>query len=89
MWEWIRAANRHDGDVGDSDLREMLGVLALEGLFAAPAEAPAEVVALATARRRAREARDFARADELRVRIEALGWSVRDTATGFELTPLQ
>ncbi|HEY7967357.1 MAG TPA: cysteine--tRNA ligase [Solirubrobacteraceae bacterium] len=89
MWDWIRAANRHDGDVGDSDLREMLGVLALEGLFAAPAEAPAEVVALATARRRAREARDFARADELRVRIEALGWSVRDTATGFELTPLQ
>ena len=89
MWEWIRAANRHDGDVGDADLREMLDVLALENLFAEPEEAPAEVVALAAARQQAREAREFARADELRARIEALGWSVRDTANGFELTPLQ
>ncbi|HEY5390050.1 MAG TPA: cysteine--tRNA ligase [Solirubrobacteraceae bacterium] len=87
MWEWIRAANRHDDEVGDADLREMLGVLALDNLFA-QAHAPAEVVALAAARQEARAARDFARADELRGRIEALGWSVRDTAGGFELTPL-
>ncbi|HLW96092.1 MAG TPA: cysteine--tRNA ligase [Solirubrobacteraceae bacterium] len=87
MWEWIRAANRHDDEVGDADLREMLAVLALENLFA-QADAPAEVVALAAARQEARAARDFARADELRGRIEALGWSVRDTADGFELTPL-
>ncbi|HEX4032916.1 MAG TPA: cysteine--tRNA ligase [Solirubrobacteraceae bacterium] len=87
MWEWIRGANRHDGEVGDGDLREMLGVLGLANLFTLT-QAPAEVVALAVARQQARAARDFARGDELRARIEALGWSVRDTAGGFELTPL-
>jgi cysteinyl-tRNA synthetase len=86
MWEWIRSANRHDGEVGDRDLREMLGVLGLENLFAHE-QAPGELVALAVARQEARAARDFARGDELRARIEALGWSVRDTAGGFELTP--
>jgi cysteinyl-tRNA synthetase len=86
MWEWIREANRRDGPVGDRDLREMLGVLALENLFEV-AGAPAAVVALATARQSARAAGDFARADALRAQIEAAGWSVRDSATGFELSP--
>jgi cysteinyl-tRNA synthetase len=88
MFDWIRRANSHDGPVGDRDLREMLGVLALENLFEV-AGAPDEVVALAAARQEARTARDFARADELRERIEASGWSVRDTASGFELAPLR
>jgi cysteinyl-tRNA synthetase len=88
MFDWIRRANSHDGPVGDRDLREMLGVLALENLFEV-AGAPDEVVALAAARQEARAARDFARADELRERIEASGWSVRDTASGFELAPLR
>jgi cysteinyl-tRNA synthetase len=87
MFDWIRRANSHDGPVGERDLREMLGVLALENLFEV-AGAPAEVIALAAARQEARAARDFAGADELRERIEASGWSVRDTASGFELAPL-
>ena len=87
MWEWIRKANRHASPVGDRDLREMLGVLALENLFEV-AGAPDEVVALAAARHEARTAGDYARADELRGRIEAAGWSVRDTPEGFELAPL-
>jgi cysteinyl-tRNA synthetase len=87
MWEWIREANRRDGDVGDGDLREMLGVLGLENLLES-ASAPAEVVALASERQDARAVRDFASADELRARIEVLGWLVRDTADGFDLTPL-
>jgi cysteinyl-tRNA synthetase len=88
MWDWIRQANRGGvGEVGDGDLREMLGVLGLENLFEV-AGAPAEVVALAAARQRARGSGDYAQADELRARIEAAGWSVRDTPGGFELAPL-
>jgi cysteinyl-tRNA synthetase len=87
MWEWIREGNRSPAAVGDRDLREMLGVLGLENLFEL-AGAPDEVVALATARQRTRAGGDFAHADELRAQIEAAGWAVRDTPSGFELTPL-
>jgi cysteinyl-tRNA synthetase len=88
MWEWIRAANRRGSDVGDADLREMLGVLALENLLDAEAGPPDELIALADERQAARASRDFARADALRDQIAALGWSVRDTAAGFELARL-
>ena len=89
MWEWIREANRRGAGVGDADLREMLGVLALENLLDADAPAPPEVVALADARRAARAAGDYGRADDLRAQIETLGWAVRDSpgGGGYELTP--
>jgi cysteinyl-tRNA synthetase len=87
MWEWIRQANRSKQGVGDRDLREMLGVLALENLFEVTG-APEEVLALAQERRRARVEGDYARADELRAQVEGAGWSVRDTPDGFELAPL-
>jgi cysteinyl-tRNA synthetase len=85
MWEWIREANRREDPIGDRDLREMLGVLALENLFDV-AGAPTAIVSLAQERQSARAAGDFARADELRAQIEAAGWSVRDTPAGFELS---
>jgi len=87
--EWIRDATGAAVAVkGDAHLREMLGVLGLESLLAAPAEAPADVEALATKRERARAERDFPGADRLRGEIAALGWEVRDVAGGFELLPL-
>ena len=49
---------------------------------------PAEVLALAQEREDARACRDWGAADGLRQRIAALGWQVRDTATGPELSPL-
>jgi len=49
--------------------------------------APPELVALAEARQKAREARDFTKADELRSLIEADGWEVRDIWNGFRLVP--
>jgi len=67
--------------------RSRLDVLGLAGL-AAEDEVPAEVVALAEERRSARAARDFARADELRARIEEHGFVVRDAGERFELVPL-
>ena len=89
MWEWVREANRRGDGVGDGDLREMLAVLGLENLFET-ASAPAEVEALARERSAARAEGDYARADALRVRIEELGWSVRDTpAGGYDLAALE
>jgi cysteinyl-tRNA synthetase len=82
--EWRREAA--DGD-GADDRRDMLGVLGLAGLLDEEAGAPAEVVALADARARAREARDFAESDRLRDELLAAGWVVRDGADGWELVP--
>jgi cysteinyl-tRNA synthetase len=87
--EWLREATSSAGPPpGDSHLREMLGVIGLEELLAAPVQAPAEVRELAERREQARGARDFAAADELRDELAALGWEVRDAAGGFELLPL-
>jgi hypothetical protein len=54
---------------------------------AADETVPDEVLALADARQSARRARDWARADQLRSKIEALGWQVQDTPDGPTLTP--
>jgi cysteinyl-tRNA synthetase len=87
---WIHeAAGPIYGDSpGDSHLREMLGILGLESLLVASAQAPADVEELARRRELARTERDFAAADRLRDEITALGWEVRDGPGGFELLPL-
>jgi cysteinyl-tRNA synthetase len=87
-FDWVREANRATSPVGDQDLREMLDLLGLAGLLDAEAiAAPAEAVALAEAREAARRERDWARADQLRDELRALGWEVRDGADGQELLP--
>jgi cysteinyl-tRNA synthetase len=63
---------------------EVLDVLGLGGL-AREEEAPPELVELAERRELARRERDFALADELRDRIAAAGWEVRDTTRGPRL----
>jgi cysteinyl-tRNA synthetase len=83
LWAWVGEANRRGG-AGDDHLREMLGVLGLEHLLEAD-EAPASVRELADRRAVARAARDFAEADRLRDELHALGWAVRDAASGPEL----
>jgi cysteinyl-tRNA synthetase len=67
-------------------LRRALAVFGLDSL-AERADAPAEIVALAEERLRARAAKDFAESDRLRDEIAAAGWDVRDAAGGFELVP--
>lgn len=49
---------------------------------------PQEVLALVEERKSARKAKDFARADELRDRIAALGYAVKETRQGTEITKL-
>jgi cysteinyl-tRNA synthetase len=88
VFEWVREANRAPAGSGDGDLREMLGVLALDNLLEpAAAPAPDEVVELSAARERARAERDYAEADRLRAEIRAHGWEVRDSPDGPELLP--
>jgi len=48
---------------------------------------PAEVAQLAKDRENARLAKDWKKSDELRYRISARGWEVRDTKDGQKLTP--
>jgi cysteinyl-tRNA synthetase len=87
--EWLREASSGEWDSpGDAHLREMLGVLGLESLLTASAQAPPEVHELALQREQARTDRDFAAADTLREQIAALGWEVRDGPGGFDLIPL-
>ena len=57
------------------------------GLGEASTSVPAEVQALADQRAAARKAKDFAASDTLRKQIEALGWKVKDTPKGQELSP--
>jgi cysteinyl-tRNA synthetase len=68
-------------------LRDALWVLGLHTLDAGAEGdgAPAELRELAAERERARAARDFARADELRDELARRGWVVRDTPQGPEL----
>jgi cysteinyl-tRNA synthetase len=52
------------------------------------AEVPAEVLTLASERQAARAAKDFARADELRVEIASLGFAVTDGPDGPSFEPI-
>jgi len=70
-----------------SEFVALLDVLGLAGLATPHERAPREVLALAQAREEARAARDFARADGLRDEIAALGFDVRDTPEGPQVTP--
>ncbi len=81
---WVNEANRRES-VGDSHLREMLGVLGLENLLDAAAGPPPELADLARRRDEARAAKDFATADRLRDELRAAGWEVRDGPGGPEL----
>jgi cysteinyl-tRNA synthetase len=51
--------------------------------------APEDIERLARERALARAAREFDRADELRVRIESAGWQIRDVVgePGYQLVP--
>jgi cysteinyl-tRNA synthetase len=89
LFAWVAEANRRAdaGErVGPGRLGEMLHAFGLESLLAGDGDhAPDEIQRLATERQRAREARDFERADRLRDELAAHGWEIRDTAEGPRL----
>ncbi len=68
------------------DFDKVLGCLNVDA--AAEPEVPAEIVEMAEARRAARKAKDFAKADTLRDEITAKGYVMEDTPDGFRIKPL-
>ena len=49
---------------------------------------PAEVKAVAEERWAARQNRDWAKSDELRAKLADMGYAVKDSKTGYELTKI-
>jgi len=91
LFDWVAEANRRldAGEaLGPGRLPEMLHVLGMENLLEEDGHAAdPEAERLMAEREQARVDRDFARADELRDELAALGWQVRDTADGPRLVP--
>jgi cysteinyl-tRNA synthetase len=92
LFKWIREANSRADEVGEADLREMLGVLGFERLTALGASedlahSDPEALALLAQREQARERRDFSEADRLRGELRARGYEIRDGPQGSELIP--
>jgi len=91
LFKWLREANSLAGEVGDADLREMLGVLGFEKLapWGGTGELDPEAVDLLARRELARARRDFSEADRLRAELLARGYEIRDGPQGSELIPAQ
>lgn len=92
LFETIRETNRalDGGTLSATDAARTLrwwekvdGVLAIGG---GETEVPAEVAALAEERVQARLAKNWRASDELRDKIASLGWEVRDTKSGQQVT---
>jgi cysteinyl-tRNA synthetase len=87
VWEQIGALNK-------STLREADKILGLgltsvrpvQKLTVKAEELPADVQALVHERQAARDAKDFTRADELRLQIETAGYTLTDTPQGQKIT---
>jgi cysteinyl-tRNA synthetase len=81
-------------DLADADKYALLASwdavlgLDLERLAREGFEIPSEVQAMLDERDAARVAQDFAKADEIRVRLTAMGWEVMDLPEGTTVRPL-
>lgn len=86
-WEAVRAGELTAAEKVDF-LRFADTILAID-LFKAPdpekVEIPAEIQSLLDARQAARAAKDWAKSDEIRDQIAALGYTVKDTAQGQQV----
>ncbi len=86
VWELVKSSSSlADKQATLVDMDRVLGL----GLasYKAPKVSPA-VLELARERQAAREAKDWAKADELRGKVEQLGYTIKDTAEGFEIIKL-
>jgi cysteinyl-tRNA synthetase len=96
VFEWVRDTNRSLAEGGLSPAQAAAGLAAWARVdevlgVGGPVEAaavPADVVGLAEERQAARKAKDFARADALRLTLKSRGWSVEDTPQGPKLKRL-
>jgi cysteinyl-tRNA synthetase len=93
LFETLRESNRRmdGGAMTPRQARGLLGWLArVDGVLAlepdVAAGIPHEVEELAAAREAARAAKEWRKSDELRDRIAALGWTVKDTKDGQRIS---
>ncbi len=89
VFELVSEANRSEIPGASEAVREMLELVGLSSLTQPDqgAETDERAEELMDEREKARAARDFARADEIRDRLAELGWEVRDSAEGAKLVP--
>jgi cysteinyl-tRNA synthetase len=85
LYELIGEANKGSVAGAHSVVEELLGIVGLESLAMPEEAAGDEAEQLLAEREAARAAKDFERADEIRDRLAALGFEVRDGAAGASL----
>ena len=97
IFELVRDLNRMSADASTSKEQleagaklfdELTGVMGLLYNRKQADAIPAEVTTLVEQRQAARKAKDFAEADRLRDKIAALGYAVRETRQGTEITKI-
>ncbi len=94
LFDWLRDSNRamDSGELSPAGAaRELAEFERLNTILALAPErttVPAEVLALMEERQAVRAAKDWGRSDQLRDAISALGWTVKDTKQGPQLTRL-
>ena len=81
-------ATKEQLEAGAKLFDELTGVMGLLYNRKQADTIPAEVTALVEQRQAARKAKDFAEADRLRDKIAALGYAVRETRQGTEITKI-
>ena len=92
LFESIRETNRAmdrgelDSASANSWLKSWQRINNVFNLEMEIAELPVELAKLAEARAQARLAKDFRKSDELRDKLNALGWEARDTKDGQKIT---
>jgi cysteinyl-tRNA synthetase len=89
VFELVGEANRGEVAGGEASgaVLEMLELVGLGSLAEVEQGADVEAEKLLVERQEARAAKDFARADGIRDRLDELGWEVRDSAEGAKLVP--
>jgi cysteinyl-tRNA synthetase len=85
LFEIVAEGNRRELTGAREVLIELLPLLGLDSLIDEEEEAPAEALDLLEEREKARAAKDYGRADELRDELAEMGWEVRDAAGGARL----
>ncbi|KKT51187.1 MAG: Cysteine-tRNA ligase [Parcubacteria group bacterium GW2011_GWC2_44_22] len=84
LWDLLRDQKITDEDklALALDFDQVLGLKLDQVKAPAAVEIPAEVQRLVSAREQARQNKDFARSDDLRLQIQAAGFEVKDTPAG-------
>lgn len=91
LFDLIRESNKFvdSHSLSRSDAQRIIDFISkvndIFGILPKEESVPDEVIAISADREKARLEKDFAKSDELRAKIENLGWDVKDTENGTEI----